>query len=292
MKKRTALKRTAVGLLALVSSALVLSGCSSGSAAPSAAAAGTQSSAGKKTFKIALECDAAPYNWTQTDNSNNAVPIVGSNTYCNGYDIQVAKKIADSMGATLEVYKTEWTAIPTAVISGKVDAGICGMSVTEERKKTLLFSEPYYISQYVALVKKDGKYANAKSVADLKGASCTSQQSTSWYELLKQIPNGQIQPALADVPTMLVSLTSGKCDVLTCEKPTGLSAVRAYPNVKMLEFSGSGAFKANEEEMHICAALAKNNTQLKEKIDSVLKGFSADDQSKLMDWSVKNQPST
>ncbi|WOC31744.1 MULTISPECIES: transporter substrate-binding domain-containing protein [Caproicibacterium] len=286
-------KRIMAGALAAVTAAVLFTGCSSGSSqsAGGSAAAPAQSTA-KKTFKIALECAYAPYNWTQTDNSNGAVPIQDSNTYCNGYDIQIAKKIADSMGCELQVYKTEWTAIPTAITSGKVDAGICGMTVTAERKKTLLFSDPYYTSSFVVLVRKDGKFANAKSLSDLKGAACTSQQSTAWYDLLSQIPGGNVQPALTDVPTMLVSLTSGKSEVLSCDKPTGMAAVKAYSNLKMIEFADGNGFQVDEEQTHVCAALALNNTELQGKINTALKSISTTDQAKTMQWAVDHQPAT
>lgn len=298
MKSVKKFRNLTAAVLAISCVAMIpLSGCSSSSggqtaASQSAASAGSAASAAgaKKTFRIALECAYAPYNWTQTDNSNDAVPIFGTDTFANGYDIQIAKKIADSMGAELEVHKTEWTAIPTAITSGVVDAGVCGMTVTAERKKTLLFSDPYYTSKYVAVVKKNGKYANATSVADLKGAVCTSQQSTSWYPLLSQIPDAKIQPALADVPTMLVALNSGKVELLSCDKPTGLSAEKAYPDLKMIEFADDKGFQADAEATHVCAALKLGNTDLKDAIDKELKTISEDDRAKLMDWAIKNQP--
>ena len=108
MRKMKSLQKSAALLLSVSISALVfLSGCSS-------------SPVNKKVFSIALECAYAPYNWTQTDNSNGAVPIYDSNTFCNGYDIQIAKKIAAGMGRTLEVHKTKWTAIPVAILSEKL----------------------------------------------------------------------------------------------------------------------------------------------------------------------------
>lgn len=303
MKQAKCIRKAALMALSISTAALLsLAGCSSSGSQPSSAepasassadtsSAGAPSAEGKKVLRIALECAYAPYNWTQTDDSNDAVPIYDSNTFCNGYDIQIAKKIADAMGSELEVHKTEWTAIPTAILSGKVDAGICGMTVTAERKETLLFSDPYYNSEYVALVKKGGKYENAKSVADLKGASCTSQQSTSWYPLLDQIPDANVQPALADVPTMLVSLESGKCEMLSTDRPTGMAAIKAYSDLKMIRFSGDDGFQADAEATHVCAALAKDHTELKEKIDSALKDISEEEQEKLMDWSINNQPS-
>ena len=44
---------------------------------------------------IAMECAYAPYNWTQTDDSNGAVPIYGAKDFANGYDVMMARKIAD-----------------------------------------------------------------------------------------------------------------------------------------------------------------------------------------------------
>jgi putative lysine transport system substrate-binding protein len=284
------LAKAVMGVLVLISSALLIPGCSP-KKSPTSVSNTSQANPNKSTFKIALECAYAPYNWTQTDDSNGAVPIQDSGAYCNGYDIQIAKKVASGINAQLQVYKTEWTAIPTAITSGRVDAGICGMTVTTERKKTLLFSKPYYTSKFVVLVKKGGKYENATNLSELKGAICTSQQSSSWYPLLKQVPSANIQPALADVPTMLVSLNSGKCDLLSCDKPTGMAAVNAYQNIKMIDFDSGKGFKVTDEETQVCAALALNNTELKGKIDKVLDGISENDRVKLMDWAVKNQPS-
>ncbi len=266
-----------------------LTGCSKKS---SVSATAEQSLTKEKgVFKIALECAYAPYNWTQIDDVNNAVPIADSNTFANGYDVQIAKKIADGMGCKLEVYKTKWAAIPTAILSGKVDAGICGMTVTEERKKTILFTAPYYISTYVALVKGDGKFKYATSVDDLEGAECTSQQSTSWYTLLSQIPNAKILPALTDVPTMLVALSSGKCEVLTCDKPTALAAVHAHPELKIIDFAKGKGFQCDLQSIQVCGALDLKNNALKSKIDSILAGISEKDRTDLMDWCIKNQPS-
>ena len=61
------------------------------------------SAADKKTLKVAMECGYAPYNWTQPDDSNGAVQISGSSDYAYGYDVMMAKKIADELGYDLEI---------------------------------------------------------------------------------------------------------------------------------------------------------------------------------------------
>ena len=162
----------------------------------------------KKTLKVAMECSYAPYNWTQPDDSNGAVPISGSSDYAYGYDVMMAKKICDELGYDLEIVKLDWDSLVPAVQSGKVDCVIAGQSITSERQQMVDFTEPYYYASIITLVKSDGDYADAKSVADLKGVTCTSQQNTIWYDsCLPQIEDADILPA-APVPSLLTGLAA------------------------------------------------------------------------------------
>ena len=106
-------------------------------------------------FRIAMECAYAPFNWTQTTDANGAVPIEGQNgMYANGYDVQVAKYIAAELGMALEVYSYAWDSLIPAVQSGAVDAIIAGMSPTAERAKEVDFTDCYYNSNLVVIIKK------------------------------------------------------------------------------------------------------------------------------------------
>ena len=150
----------------------------------------------KKTLKVAMECGYAPYNWTQPDDSNGAVQISGSSDYAYGYDVMMAKKIADELGYDLEIVKLDWDSLVPAVQSGQVDCVIAGQSITKERQQMVDFTDPYYYASIITLVKNDGDYKDAASVEDLKGATVTSQQNTIWYDsCLPQIPDANILPA-------------------------------------------------------------------------------------------------
>ena len=109
----------------------------------------------KKTLKVAMECGYAPYNWTQPNDSNGAVPINDSNEYAYGYDVMIAKKIADTLGYELQIVKLDWDALIPAVQSGTVDCVIAGQSTTAERLEMVDFSKPYYYATVVGLVKQD-----------------------------------------------------------------------------------------------------------------------------------------
>lgn len=124
---------------------------------------------------VAMECSYAPYNWTQSDDSNGAVQIKGSNDYANGYDVMMAKKICEANGWKLEIVRLDWSSLVPAVQSGSIDCVIAGQSMTPERMKEVDFAGPYLYATIVCMAKADSKYANAKSLSDLAGAKCTSQ---------------------------------------------------------------------------------------------------------------------
>lgn len=289
MKKT--LKKMALSLLAVSLTAAALTACGSGGADKGTTAAGKETD-GKKVLKVAMECSYAPYNWTQSDDANGAVPISGGSDFAYGYDVMMAKKIADELGYGLEIVKLDWDSLVPAVQSGKVDCVIAGQSITAARLQSVDFTDPYYYATIVSLVKKGGKYENAKSVADLDGATGTSQLNTIWYDsCLPQVPNANIQPAMESAPAMLVSLSSGRCDLVVTDKPTGQAALIAYPDFKLLDFAGTdGDYKVSDEDTNIGISLKKGNTELKDAINGVLSKMTKADFDKTMEEAISVQP--
>ena len=106
------------------------------------------------TLKIAMECNYAPFNWSQTTDVNGAVKIQGSSLYANGYDVQVAKYIAAELGMALEIYAVEWDSLIPGLQAGTYDAIIAGMSPTAEREEQVDFTDCYYNSNLVVIYKK------------------------------------------------------------------------------------------------------------------------------------------
>ncbi|WP_160677951.1 transporter substrate-binding domain-containing protein [Clostridium sp. C8-1-8] len=252
---------------------------------------GTKASADKSansgTFKIGLEAAYAPFNWTQKDDSNGAVKIDGSSEYAGGYDIEIAKKIAKDLGKQLVVVKTEWDGLVPALTSGKIDAIIAGMSPTAERMKTIDFTNNYYKSNLVMVVKKGGKFDDATSIQDFKGAKITAQLNTFHYSVIDQINGVQKQPAMDNFPAMRVALESGIIDGYVSERPEGVSAETANSKYKMVEFKTG--FKTSDEDTSVAVGIVKNS-DLKDKINKTLAGISEDERKTIMDTAIKNQP--
>ena len=244
------------------------------------------------TLTVAMECAYAPYNWTQSDDSNGAVEIRGSSDYAYGYDVMMAKKIGEALGQKVQIVKLDWDSLIPAVMSGDVDCVIAGQSITAERAAQVDFTDPYYYATIVTLTKKDSAYANAASVADLAGATATSQLGTIWYDTcLPQIENANILPAQETAPSMLVALNSGACDIVVTDHPTGQAALTAYPDLTMLDFGGGdNDFAVSDEDINIGISLKKGNTALKDAINEVLATMTTDDYNTMMDEAISVQP--
>ena len=247
-------------------------------------------------FTVSMECAYAPYNWTQTDDANGAVPIKDSNEYANGYDIMIAKKICEANGWELEVVRSDWDSLVPAVQAGTIDAAIAGQSMTADRAEQVDFAGPYFYATIVCVTKADSPYANATSIADLAGGKCTAQIATIWYDqCLPQIQGAQIQTASETAPAMLMALETDTVDFICTDMPTAQGAVAAYPDMKILDFSGTdGDFQFSEEvraeNVNIGISVKKGSTALVDAINSVLATMTADDFNELMAQAIAIQP--
>ncbi len=299
------MKRMLAMILALMM-VISLAACGSAeeSAAPAASAAESAASAAEGAipgledgvFTVAMECAYAPYNWTQTDDSNGAVPIKDSNEYANGYDVMIAKKICEANGWELEVVRSDWDSLVPAVQTGTIDAAIAGQSMTADRAEQVDFAGPYFYATIVCVAKADSAYASAASISDLAGGRCTAQLATIWYDkCLPQIEGADIQTAAETAPAMLMALETDSVDFICTDMPTAQGAVAAYPDMTILDFSGTdGDFQFSEQEraenVNIGISVMKGRTALVEAINGVLSTMTTDDFNNLMAEAISIQP--
>ena len=285
MKKITALVMAVAMMLTMV----VCSASASDATVPSGVEDGV--------LTIAMECAYAPYNWTQSDDSNGAVPISNvPGSYANGYDVMIGKKIAEANGWELEVIQSDWDSLVPGIQTGKFDAVIAGQSMTAERSEQVDFAGPYFYASIVCVTKKDSPYATATSIADLAGGKCTAQIATIWYDqCLPQIDGALVQTAAETAPAMLMALETGSVDFICTDMPTAQGAVAAYPDMTILDFSGTdGDFQFSDEvraeNVNIGVSVKKGNTELKNMIDAVLSTMTQDDMNALMEQAIAIQP--
>ncbi len=242
----------------------------------------------KGTIVVGMECAYAPYNWAQTT-ANEYTVAIQNNMYADGYDVQVAKKIAEHLGVTLVIQPLEWDGLIPALNANSIDLVIAGMSPTAERKESIDFSDTYYDSNLVMVIRADGNYTNATKISDFAGAKITGQLNTFHYSVIDQIAGVQKQTALPDFAALTSSLKSGTIDGYVCEKPGAISAVTAYSEFQYIEFAEGNGFKCNPEDASISVGLRKGST-LTEKVNEALAKISKAEREKMMENAIARQP--
>lgn len=189
------------------------------------------SSATGGVLKVGMECAYEPYNWTQDDDRNGALPIKNLNgKYANGYDVQIAAMVAASMNMTIEIYQYEWESLIPAVQSGNLDAIVAGMSPTEERKKEVDFTTPYYRSTLVVVTREGSVIADAKTLEEIdkEGVKVAGQPGTFHLSALKSQTNSlTVIDSLANFVDMRIALEAGTIDGYVAERPTANAVCNA-----------------------------------------------------------------
>lgn len=247
-------------------------------------------------FTISMECAYAPYNWAQPDDSNGAVPIDGTNEYANGYDVMIAKKIAETYGWDLKVIRSDWDSLVPAVQTGKIDAAIAGQSMTAERSEQVDFAGPYYYASFAILVKSNSDLTSATSINDFSGKTGTAQIATIWYEnCLPQMEGVTIATASETAPAMLMALETNAVDFIVTDLPTAMGAVEAYDDMTILDFTGTdGDFQFSDQErqenVNIGVSVKKGNSVLVDRINAVLGEMTEEDFNELMNEAIQIQP--
>ena len=252
------------------------------------AGCGSQPTSDASVLRVGMECNYAPYNWSQTENADGAVAISNvDNMYTNGYDVQVAKKIADSLGKKLEIYAYEWDSLIPGVQSGNLDMIIAGMSPTAQRREKIDFSNNYYTSNLVIVTKK-GNLSDVKTIADLKGKKIAAQSGTFHLDALTTQTEAEVSE-LADFSTMLIALSAGTIDGYVAEEPTAMAVCQdpAYDYVA-LENNNTG-FTVEDDEVSIAVGVKKDSA-LTEQINNAIADLDSSAQKALMLEMVKAAP--
>ena len=250
---------------------------------------------------VGLECNYAPFNWTQPHKTSRSYVISGTKSYADGYDVQIAKKIADELDMKLVIKKTDWDALIPSVQTGLIDLIIAGMSPTESRKIDIDFTNPYYTSEHVLLVKANGAFASITSVSQLEGAKIAGQIGTLYDDIAHAIPGVVVGGDKPTVPEIVTELTTGIIDGTVLEYPVAQGLVAANPSLKIIQFAEGEGFtqlidsdtneaRAIEDtDRDVSIGLAKGRDELKTQINEVLANISQDRRNELMGQAVASQ---
>jgi arginine/lysine/histidine transporter system substrate-binding protein len=227
------------------------SGSASGSAAASADAAGTDG-----TIVFATNPEFPPFEYITTDG------VIGE---YDGIDMAIAKEIGERAGMKVEMQSMEFDSLLVALQNGQIDATIAGMTVTEERAKTVDFSTPYYTATQVMIVKDDSDIAKA---SDMEGKTIAVVQGYTGETVVQEL--GYNYEAFKKGTECVMELVNGKCDVVVIDSATAEKYVADNEGLKIVE--DSDAFDSEEYAI----AVQKGNTELLSKINAAIDDMLAD----------------
>lgn len=240
------------------------------------------------TLRVGMECGYASFNWMQTNETEFTAPIQGGG-YADGYDVQIARIIAEKLDMDLLIVKTEWDGLGMAVQSGAIDAIIAGMSPTASRRMTLDFTDYYYQSELVVVVKKDSPYAAASKLSDLSGARIVAQLNTLHDTVVEQIPGVFHMMPMETFPAMIVALQAGAVDGYIAERPGAIADTTANPDLTYIEFDAENGFAVTADDTAVAIGL-KIGSPLLEKINAVLQDITQAQRDQLMMDATARQP--
>ena len=239
-----------VSLALIASMGFIMAGCS-GETAETAEGGFTTVTAG--TLTMATNAYFPPYEYYEADK------IVG-------IDAEIAQAVADKLGMQLKIEDMEFDSIITAVASGKADIGLAGMTVTEERKKNINFTDSYATGVQVVIVKED---SDITSVDDLYNGKKIGVQLATTGDIYCTDDFGQENiEEYSKGNDAVLALVSGKVDAVVIDNEPAKSFVAANQGLKILDTE-----YVTEE---YAAVINKENTELLEKIDKAIDELKAE----------------
>lgn len=275
----------------LLSALLLLAGCSTNNTTNNPTATPQGESNGISTvtsgkLTVGMECNYAPFNWTQLEKNDTAVPIT-SVDYCDGYDVAMARSIADQLNLELVIRKTEWEGLDPALNNNVIDAIIAGMTDTPERRESMDFTKPYYSSEMVMIVRKDSNFVNATSIQDFSGSTVLGQLNTNYDSVIDQIKDVKHATPMKTYPLMVVALQSKEVDGLTAELPVAEGVVSANPDLTIVKFAQGQGF---EIDTTVSIAVKKGNTELQNALQGALDTITEEQRITMMQDANNRQP--
>ena len=237
--------------LLLIAGLCLLGGCAKKESKPA-----------KTTLTVALSPDFAPMEFVDTTKT-------GQDQYV-GFDVTLAKYIADEMGLTLVIKPMSFDACQAAVQTGNVDMSISGYSVTAERAENYNLSDYYYAGDneteqvIITTAAKGGTFSAAEDFAGLTvGAQTASLQMNLCNE---QLPDSAIIKEFSDIGTAVEALRNGNIDALAVAKGNGDAIIA---NNSEIAFSGF-EFVVSEEAENNVILLPKGADELTKQVNDIL----------------------
>ncbi|MCR5778039.1 MAG: basic amino acid ABC transporter substrate-binding protein [Lachnospiraceae bacterium] len=257
--------------VAMAMATMMLSGCGSSSQSKASEAVPSEAPASEAASTEAAAPDAGEATGeTLIVGTNAAFPpfeYVGDDGQPDGFDVALIKAIGEKIGANVEIQDMEFDSLVSS-IGNKIDMAIAGMTVTEERKNMVDFSEPYYEAVQSVIIPKDAAISSAE---DLKGAAIGTQLGTTGNFLAEDIEGASVSTYNKGVDAVN-DLINGRVDCVIIDKnPAEVFGAQFADKLTVLPGS-----QFDFEVENYAIALPKGNTELADKVNAALADLKAD----------------
>lgn len=244
---------------------------------------------------IGMECNYSPFNWT--DNSDNDYNLAISNvggSYADGYDIQIASLLGKALNMDIEIIKSDWESLVPDIQTNTINLVLAGMTDTEERRKSIDFSDEYYRSELVLITKKEtsSMYDHILEENELRSLlndkSIVSQVSTVTNDVIETFKTNYNATHLSPLATFAdcaIDVSNGLAFAMTAEYPVAQSIVNSNSSLGIIRIS-QDILGVDLSELGVSIGIKKGNTNLKRCINEALSYISQDLRNLMMSEAV------
>ena len=241
------------------------------------------------TLRVGMEAAYAPYNWQATEESDTTIPIENvEGAFADGYDVQVAKRIAEELGMEPVAVKMDFGALVDSLNNGTIDIICAGMSVTPERAESADFTDSYIDDEVIIVVKKDSDYADATKLSDFAGASVLGQKDTFYDDLIEEIPDVNHMTPVATVPLVVDAIENGTCDAITFSSMSLPNLLENYPDLMKVELEEGEGFSDPSNPDN--AAIAKGQDEMLDRLNEIIAGITEEERLEMWQDCMDRQP--
>ena len=249
------------------------------------------------TLVIGMECAYQPFNWTEPKANDFTLPINGTNEFADGYDVAVAKYLAEDLNRPVVIKRIEWDDLIPSLNSGSINMVLAGMSSTAERRKTIDFTDPYLESDLAFLIKtenlpagnsKDNPASYQELLALFNGQNLVCQAGVVGEDIIEDyfvsaegvsIHHNQ---ALPTYPLAAFDVQQGTAFAMPAELPVIEAAAASLQGLSVLYCDYSFLSEGDLEGLKVNIGIKKGNDQLREDLNASLGRLSQERRSQMM----------
>ena len=246
---------------------------------------------------IGLECAYQPFNWEVSTNTEYTLPIFGTSQYADGYDIAIARYLSKDLGKDVEIRKIEWDALIPSLLNGEINMILAGMSSTEERRKTIDFTDAYLTSDLAFLMKKDFiPVGNSKEspigyqdlLSLFNGKSLVCQMGVVGDDIIEDYFTSaegytitHASP-LKTYPLAALDVSRNIAFAMPAELPVVEAMTNIDPSLGVLYVDYSFMSESDLEGLSVNIGIKKGNEDLRKELNASLGRLSQEERSRLM----------